>query len=105
MNVQVIRRDGEAEYAVLAWADYQALLQAAGRTQQADAVVAGDMPTLGQLGRLREEKGLSVAELARAVGISPPYLGMIESGERQPDAAILRALAWTLGVAGWEPAS
>jgi hypothetical protein len=27
---------------------------------------------------------------------------MIESGERQPDAAIQRALAWHLGVDGWE---
>ncbi|MDU5675969.1 MAG: hypothetical protein E6023_11335, partial [Pseudomonas aeruginosa] len=25
MNVQVITRDGEAEYAVLPWAEYQAL--------------------------------------------------------------------------------
>ena len=28
MNVQVIERDGEPEYAVVPWADYQALLQA-----------------------------------------------------------------------------
>jgi DNA-binding XRE family transcriptional regulator len=105
MNVQVIKRDGEPEYAVLPWADYQALLQAVGRTAQgAGAVAAGAMPAFHQLRRLREEKGLSVEELARSVGISPHYLGMIESGERQPDAAIQRALAWTLGVAGWESA-
>ncbi|MCY1561176.1 Helix-turn-helix domain protein [compost metagenome] len=60
---------------------------------------------MDQLARLREEKGLSVEALARAVGISPHYLGMIESGERQPDAAIQRALAWALGVASWESVS
>lgn len=105
MNVQVIKREGEPEYAVLAWADYQALLQAAGRAAQGQEAVAAAVPPLRQLTRLREEKGMSVEELARAVGISPHYLSMIESGERQPDAAILRALAWTLGVAGWEAAT
>jgi hypothetical protein len=37
--------------------------------------------------------------------VSPAYLAMIESGERQPDAAIRRALAWHLGVAGWSEPS
>lgn len=106
MNVQVIKRDGEPEYAVLPWADYQALLQAVGRTAQGEsAVAAGTMPAFQQLRRLREEKGLSVEALARSVGISPHYLGLIEGGERQPDAAIQRALAWALGVAGWESAT
>lgn len=103
MNVQVIERDGEPEYAVLPWAQYQALLQAAGRP----AAVAAEAirPALSQLVQLREAKGLSAAELARNVGISPHYLSMIESGERQPDAAIQRALAWHLGVEGWESKS
>lgn len=104
MNVQVIERDGEPEYAVVPWADYQALLQAAGQS----AVTAASQPAvdapkaLTELSALREAKGLSRDELARAVGISPHYLGMIESGERQPDAAILRALAWVLGISGWQ---
>ncbi|MBS7663253.1 helix-turn-helix transcriptional regulator [Pseudomonas lalucatii] len=105
MNVQVIKNDGEPQYAVLPWAEYQALLQAAGRVAPVAAPQAAEAPALSQLARLREAKGLSAEQLARAVGISPHYLGMIESGERQPDAAIQRALAWTLGVAGWESAS
>ncbi|WP_439861428.1 helix-turn-helix domain-containing protein [Pseudomonas sp. MBLB4136] len=109
MNVQVIKNDGEPQYAVLPWAEYQSLLQAAGRTEQSAeppaATTPAPVPALSQLARLREAKGLSPEELARAVGISPHYLGMIESGERQPDAAIQRALAWTLGVAGWEAGS
>jgi DNA-binding XRE family transcriptional regulator len=107
MNVQVIERDGKPEYAVLPWAQYQALLQAAGQVPEAAAVAAvvaveASKPTLSQLAALREAKGISAEQLARNVGISPPYLSMIESGERQPDAAIQRALAWHLGVEGWE---
>jgi DNA-binding XRE family transcriptional regulator len=106
MNVQVIERDGAPEYAVLPWEQYQALLQAAGRAPEAVAVTAlGDKPGLSQLTALREAKGLTVEALARNVGISPHYLNMIESGERQPDAAIQRALAWHLGVEGWESQS
>ncbi len=104
MNVQVIERDGEPEYAVLPWADYQALLQAAGKRPEAAPTQQDvDAPkALSELSALREAKGLSRDELARAVGISPHYLGMIESGERQPDVAILRALAWVLGISGWQ---
>lgn len=56
---------------------------------------------LAHLRNLREAKGLAIEALARTVGISPSYLGLIESGERQPDAAIRRSLAWELGIAGW----
>lgn len=106
MSVQVIERDGAPEYAVLPWAQYQALLQAAGQVPEAEAVsadaVAASKPSLSQLAMLRDAKGMSAEQLARNVGISPHYLAMIESGERQPDAAIQRALAWHLGVNGWE---
>tara|TARA_R110000868_G_scaffold205939_3_gene454628 strand:- start:14111 stop:14494 length:384 start_codon:yes stop_codon:yes gene_type:complete len=104
MNVQVIERDGAPEYAVLPWAQYQALLQAAGHVPEVVVAAAVDAikPALSQLTALRTAKDLSVDQLARNVGISPHYLSMIESGEREPDAAIQRALAWHLGVAGWE---
>ncbi len=108
MDVQVIMRDGEAEYAVLPWAQYQALLQAAGHAPaplQAASEAAEQAPaahSFTELTALREAKGLALADLARTVGISPHYLAMIESGERQPDSAIRRALAWNLGVSSWE---
>lgn len=103
MTVQIIVRDGEPEYAVLPWADYQTLLQAAGRQDIAvpAAVPVANRAPLAQLQALREAKGLTAEALARSVGISPHYLAMIESGERQPDAAILRSLAWELGLEGW----
>ncbi len=107
MTVQIIARDGEPEYAVLPWADYQALLRAAGREPLPEQVSAAapvadkQRSGLDQLRSLREAKGLSAETLARSVGISPHYLAMIENGERQPDAAILRSLAWELGLEGW----
>lgn len=104
MNVQVIMRDGAPEYAVVPWDEYQALLTAVGRSpaelpaQQAPSTAS---PSLSELPALRESRAMSVDALAKAVGISPAYLGLIESGERNPDAAIRRALARALGVPGW----
>ncbi|MES2820814.1 MAG: helix-turn-helix transcriptional regulator [Pseudomonadota bacterium] len=107
MSVQVITRNGEAEYAILPWAEYQALLKAAERVAEksVEAVAAQSSATLDQLAMLREARGLTAEHLARSVGISPHYLAMIERGERQPDAAISRALAWNLGVSALECAS
>jgi DNA-binding XRE family transcriptional regulator len=104
MSVQVIMRDGQAEYAVLPWAEYQALLRAAGQATTESATET-TRTALGQLKTLRESQGQSLEELARAVGISPHYLGLIESGEREPDEAIKRSLARVLGVSGWESGS
>ncbi|QLF91713.1 helix-turn-helix transcriptional regulator [Pseudomonas sp. ABC1] len=104
MNVQVITRDGVPEYAVLPWAEYQALLEATGRPV-AQPAAASDQASLTQLAQLRQAQGLSLEELARTVGISPAYLELIERGERDPDNAIRRVLARTLGVAGWGGAS
>ncbi|AKS05443.1 helix-turn-helix domain-containing protein [Pseudomonas trivialis] len=112
MDIQIISRNGEPEYAVLPWDQYQALLKAAGQQQPspppsstAQAAPEQDLRPLADLRGLREAKGLAIETLARTVGISPSYLGLIESGGRQPDAAIRRSLAWELGVAGWRDES
>ena len=84
----------------------QALLQAAGQAPAAVAeTIQPGAARLDQLAALREAKGLSQADLARAVGISPHYLNMIESGERQPDGAILRSLGRVLEIGDWEQSS
>lgn len=111
MDIQIISRDGEPEYAVLPWAQYQALLKAAGQQPTPAPLNASahpletDLRPLQQLRSLREAKGLAMEVLARTVGISPSYLDLIEKGERQPDAAIRRSLAWELGVPGWREES
>ncbi|MHC8313523.1 helix-turn-helix domain-containing protein [Pseudomonas sp. GT1P32] len=113
MDIQIITREGEPEYAVVPWAQYQALLKAAGIDQQPRreapvhraATPDQILPGLDQLRSLREGKGIAIEALARTVGISPSYLALIESGERQPDAAIRRSLAWELTVPGWREES
>ncbi|NAT18085.1 transcriptional regulator, partial [Pseudomonas syringae pv. actinidifoliorum] len=42
MDLQVISRDGEPEYAVLPWAQYQALLKAAGLSGKRGAQPASE---------------------------------------------------------------
>lgn len=112
MDIQIITREGEPEYAVLPWAQYQALLTA-GINQQP----APDTPARqGHIIQTRffqvwinylvaRRKGIAIEALARTVGISPSYLALIESGERLPDAAIRRSLAWELTVPGWRDES
>ena len=100
-DVQIIRRNGEPEYAVLAWADYQALLQAAGQVSSQPAIPAVAEPEPVQqldLQTLREARGLTVEALAREVGISPAYLLMFERGERALEGAIRSAMARALSV-------
>lgn len=112
MGIQVISRDGQPEYAVVPWEQYQALLKAAGQAP-AEAVVSEEpgsaavapLPAFSEVAQIRQAKGIAPEQLARNVGVSPAYLAMIESGERQPDAAIRRALAWHLGVGGWSEPS
>lgn len=126
MGVQVISRDGEPEYAVLPWTEYQQLLAAASAGADAplgephiaafpsatgatdtvqNAAMPESLPGFDRLRELREARDLPAEKLARAVGISPSYLSMIETGEREPDAAIRRSLAWELGVPGWSSGS
>jgi len=106
MNVQVIMREGQPEYAVLPWSEYQTLLQAAASRSESvrseKIEPRAEAARLSQLANLREARGISQQDLARSAGISPHYLAMIESGERVADGPIARALAQALGVSGWE---
>ena len=105
MNVQTIMRDGEPEYAVLPWADYQALLNALGRThsEAGEEPAPTASPRFSELAALREARGMTQEALARSAGISPAYLALIEQGERDPGEPIRRALARALEIAQWAP--
>jgi DNA-binding transcriptional regulator YiaG len=110
MNVQVISREGEPEYAVLPWAQYQALLKAAGFSTKGEvgsaaAKAPAQTAQLGEMRALREGLNLSLEQLARSVGISPHYLEQIENGQREAGEPILRPLARALGISGWSSAS
>ena len=45
----------------------------------------------------RVHSGLSQAELAEKAGISVPYLGAVERGDKWPSPTTLEALAYSLG--------
>jgi len=117
MSVQVIEHNGKPEYAVLPYDEYLQLVEQAELLQDIrdfdrikEAVENGDEETLpaevayslldgGNPGRMwRVYKGLSQAEVAKAAGISIPYLSQIETGRRKPSLRVLSAIASRLGV-------
>ena len=51
-----------------------------------------------RIAALRREAGLSQADLAARLGVSPSAMGMYEQGRREPSAQVLVALARELGV-------
>jgi transcriptional regulator with XRE-family HTH domain len=53
---------------------------------------------LEELRRIREEAGLSQAQLARESGVDRATINKIEQGKRSPSIATLESLARTLGV-------
>ncbi len=60
--------------------------------------MTGSETTGAHIRRLREEKGMSLAELARQASLSKAYLSQIESGQASsPSAQILYSIASVLG--------
>src|SRR5882757_293315 len=58
-----------------------------------------DLVTLGQRVRhIRRSKGLTLSELAEAVGRAPSALSMLENGRREPRLSMLQSLAGALQV-------
>ncbi len=58
-----------------------------------------DLATFGQrLRHLRNQAGLTLAELGRRVGRAPSQLSMLENGKVEPRLSLLSALATELGV-------
>lgn len=100
MNVQVITRDGEPEYAVLPWAEYQKLVQAAQLAEPAEIAPEKQPVSWQELPKLREQAGFTLESFARELGISPSYWQMIESGEREASEVVLRNICRLLKVDG-----
>jgi transcriptional regulator with XRE-family HTH domain len=47
---------------------------------------------------LREQQGMSQADLAERIGVADSYISLLESGTREPSAATALKIANTLGV-------
>ena len=114
----IIEKDGAPEYAVLPWADYQALLDAAAAATEdaadlaalaaidadpdeeylpeamVDRLLAGENP----LRVWRKHRRLKIHQLATATGTSESYLSQIETGKRDGSISTMRAYADALGV-------
>lgn len=110
MSVQVIMKDGRPEWAVIPYAEYEALLAKASRAPVVSAVEADSAPvesvqkiqapafSRARLAALKQSVGKDTAAIAKDAGISPVYCRQIEQGEREPSEAIIRGLAQALSV-------
>jgi transcriptional regulator with XRE-family HTH domain len=70
----------------------------AGAPPQAGVGAGADADPGAALRVLREQRGLTIAALARQVGLSAAAISQIESGTVQPSVTTLRRLAAALGV-------
>jgi len=117
MNVQILEKGGVPEYAVIPYADFEGLREAAESLNDLDAyheavknMEAGNADFLpsDMVKRLcdganpvvewRKHRGMTQAKLGEAVGVTQASIAGIEKGKRDPSVKLLRKLADALGV-------
>jgi DNA-binding XRE family transcriptional regulator len=116
MSVQIIAKDGQPEWAVLPYAEYEALVEAAEMLadvrayDEAKARLAAGEETVpaevtwallegaNPIAVWRKHRQLSQQALAEQVGISKAYLSQLESGKRSGAVQIRSRLAQALRV-------
>ena len=117
MSVQIIEKNGQPEWAVLPYEEYQRLVAEAEMLQDIRdydeiklalangeeelipsevtyALLDGENP----IRVWRDYRGLTQQQVAKAAGISKPYLSQLESGQRKGTAEVLAAVAKALNV-------
>ncbi len=117
MNIQIIEKNGQPEWAVIPYEQYIHLQESAemladiqAYDEAKEAIANGEELIPGELVFAildggnpltvwREYRGLSQHQLAKMVGISPAYLSQIESGKRKGSAKIWATLAQHLQLA------
>jgi DNA-binding Xre family transcriptional regulator len=117
MNIQIIEKDGNPEWAVIPYKEYVRLVAEAEMLQDVRdydnaleamkqgeetipsevvyAILDGENP----IRVWREHRGLTQQELAEAAGISKPYLSQLETGKRKGRTKVLSAIASALNLA------
>ena len=117
MNVQIIERDGNPEWAVIPYKEYMRLVAEAEMLQDVQAYDAALQAVAEGAEELipaqivyaifdgehpirvwREYRQLTQQQLAAAAGISTPYLSQLESGKRAGKTEVLAAIAQALNV-------
>ncbi|MFN8488604.1 MAG: helix-turn-helix transcriptional regulator [Caldilineaceae bacterium] len=116
MSVQVIEKNGQIEWAVIPYDEYQKLLEAAemladiraydavkaslatGEELIPSSVVYALLEGENPIRVWRDYRGLTQQQLADKVGIRKPYLSQLESGKRRGSTEVLQRIAQTLDV-------
>ncbi len=116
MKIHVIKKNGNPEWAVIPYEDYQRLLEKAEMLQNIRdydeaklsiakgeelipsevtyAILDGENP----IRVWRKHRGLTQQQVAAKAGISKPYLSQLESGQRKGTTEVLIAIAKVLNV-------
>ena len=114
MNIQVIERNGNPEWAIIPYKDYLRLVEEAEMlndvldydmaieavkqgeelvpSEVAYAILDGENP----IRVWREYRGYTQQQLSEAAGISKPYLSQIETGKRTGTTEVLSGIAKAL---------
>jgi DNA-binding XRE family transcriptional regulator len=114
VSAQILRKGGKPEWAVLPYDEYQRLLEAAEVSEDlavyraAKAMPEEELIPAGVINRVldgesavavwREHRGLTLTALAKAAGLSTPYVSQIEAGKRVGTVTALRAIAKALNI-------
>ena len=117
MNVKILETNGKPAFAVIPYDEYQALRDLAEDADDLSALARFakryskgaeetfpstlvDRLLAGESGLRvwREHRGLTAAQLAAAVKITPAHVSKLESGDGDPSLAVLRRLAKVLDV-------
>lgn len=116
MSVQVIKKNGKPEWAVVPYEDYQRLLEEAEMLQdireydeaklsiaKGEELIPSEVTYAILDGKnpirvWREYRGITQQKVAEKAGISKPYLSQLESGQRKGTTEVLRAVAKALNV-------
>ncbi len=113
MKVQIIEKGGHPEFAVLPFADYEAIIQRLDDLEDArdlreyrvhpeesfpealvERLLAGENPVK----LWREYRGMTQAALAEKVKVSVSHISQIETGKKDCSVKLLKALAKALNV-------
>ena len=117
MSVQIIKKNGKPELAVIPFSEYKKLQEALEDSEDIkdieesvlaiqegkEMTVPGEvtfaiLDGVSPIRAWRKHKQIKMNELAKKVGISSAYLSQIENGKRNPTIDTLKAIAKKLNI-------
>ncbi len=117
MNVQIIKKKGKPEWAVIPYKEYEKLLEVFENYEDinyikaslkaiqegTEVLVPGEvtfavLDGTNPVRAWRQYRKIKMTELAKTAGISAAYLSQIETGKRKPTVDTLKSIAKALGI-------